>query len=165
MTRAEEAPMSEGPTPLQIFGAYAAAFEETYKDDDWKRLEPFFAADAVYSVVNLGPVTCSIRGRDAILAGLRKSIDGFDRRFDSRAVEILTGPEEDGSNVRAGWRVTYTCPGHPNAVISAYSVARVADGRIVELFDVYDAGVTESFGEWLRATGVTVDPSYVGDVG
>ena len=63
--------MSDQPTPIQIFGAYAAAFEETYKDDEWKRLEPFFAEDAVYSVVNLGPATCSIRGRDAILAGLR----------------------------------------------------------------------------------------------
>lgn len=153
--------MSDQPTPIQVFGAYAAAFEETYKDDEWKRLEPFFAEDAVYSVVNLGPATCSIRGRDAILAGLRKSVDGFDRRFDTRAVEILTGPEEDGSNVRAGWRVTYTCADHPDAVISAFSVARVVDGRIAELFDVYDAGVTESFEDWLRQTGVAVDPSYV----
>jgi len=153
--------MSDDLTPTAIFGAYAAAFEQTYKDDDWERLERYFADDAVYSVVNLGPASCSIRGRDAILAGIHKSVDGFDRRFDTRAVEILSGPEESGNNVRVEWRVTYTSAGRPDAVISAFSVARVADGRIVELFDVYDAGVAESFAEWLRETGMAVDPRYV----
>ena len=28
--------------------AYAEAFEETYEDDDWTRIEPFFTEDATY---------------------------------------------------------------------------------------------------------------------
>lgn len=152
--------MSSDPTPTQILGTYAAAFEETYKDDDWKRLERFFADDAVYSVVNLGAASCSIRGRDAILAGFRNSVDGFDRRFDSRTIELVAGPVENGTNVRVEWNATYTSAGRPDAVISAFTVARVAGGRIVELFDVYDAGVEEGFAEWLRETGMAVDPSY-----
>ncbi len=37
--------------PLQRFAAYAADFEKTYQDDDWKRLEGYFAEDAVYEVM------------------------------------------------------------------------------------------------------------------
>ena len=67
---------------------------------------------------------------------------------------------ENGTNVRVEWNATYTSAGRPDAVISAFTVARVAGGRIVELFDVYDAGVEEGFAEWLRETGMAVDPSY-----
>src|SRR4030095_10724846 len=35
---------------LQRFGESAQAFEKTYVDDDWTRLEPYFAPDAVYRV-------------------------------------------------------------------------------------------------------------------
>ncbi len=37
--------------PMSIadrYQSYAEAFEETYKDDDWTRIEPFFTEDAVY---------------------------------------------------------------------------------------------------------------------
>ena len=30
------------------YQAYAEAFEVTYEDDDWTRIEPFFTEDAVY---------------------------------------------------------------------------------------------------------------------
>ena len=36
------------------FLEYAAAFEATYVDDDWSRLERFFAPDVVYAVTG-GP--------------------------------------------------------------------------------------------------------------
>ena len=33
---------------LDRFKAYADAFEESFEDDDWSRIEPFFTEDAVY---------------------------------------------------------------------------------------------------------------------
>ena len=32
------------------FGAYAAAFEKAFENDDWSVVEPFFHEDAVYEV-------------------------------------------------------------------------------------------------------------------
>jgi len=43
------------------YQAYAAAFEESYLDDDWSHIEPFFTEYAVYEgepeASGLGPVT------------------------------------------------------------------------------------------------------------
>ena len=36
-------------TNLERFQAYADAFEATYADDDWQRLEEYFTTDAVYA--------------------------------------------------------------------------------------------------------------------
>ncbi|HME70466.1 MAG TPA: hypothetical protein VKM54_11450, partial [Myxococcota bacterium] len=47
----EEKTMNPDGTLLQRFVEYAQAFEKTYVDDDWTRLEPYFAPDAVYRVV------------------------------------------------------------------------------------------------------------------
>ena len=68
---------------MKVFMDYAAAFEQTFIDDDWSRLAPFFSEDATYEVRG-GPMACNISGRDAIFAGLRKSIDGMDRRCSDR---------------------------------------------------------------------------------
>src|SRR6478735_3425581 len=90
-TGADEAPEAGYPMPrgewyildmeiLQQFMAYAAAFEQTLVDDDWTRLRPFFAADAVYEVQS-EDVGCRLVGPEAIFAGMKKSLNGFDRRF------------------------------------------------------------------------------------
>ena len=55
---------------VQVFMDYAAAFEETYIDDDWSRLTPFFHEDARYEVRG-GPMACEIEGREAIFKGLK----------------------------------------------------------------------------------------------
>ncbi len=69
--------------PLQRFAAYAADFEKTFEDDEWTRLEGYFAEDAIYTVKGT-PFDCEVRGRDAIFRAIKKSIDGFDRHFDKR---------------------------------------------------------------------------------
>ena len=70
-------------TNLECFGAYAADFEQTYKDDDWSRLDRYFAPDATYQVKG-EPFTTNLKGREAIFKGIKKSLDGFDRRFATR---------------------------------------------------------------------------------
>jgi hypothetical protein len=147
-------------TPLQWFGAYAQDFEATFKDDDWSRLAPYFAPDATYEVSG-DPFTCTLRGRDAIFKGIKKSLDGFDRRFTSRDIALEGAPEIDGDTVSLSWAVTYTRPGDPPFVLRGRSSATYVDGRIVRLADSYDTSAADSFRTWLAAHGKDLDPAYV----
>ena len=55
----------------RCFMEYAAAFEETYKDDDWSRLGRYFTDDAVYEVRS-ETFAATLRGPDAIFTGIKK---------------------------------------------------------------------------------------------
>ena len=145
--------------PLQVFMGYAAAFEDTYVDDDWSRLTPFFHEDARYEVRG-GPMACEIEGREAIFKGLKKSIDGLDRRFDERVIEISDGPHvtkhTDGEEVSIGWLVTYRRDGAPNIVIPGRSVFTVVDGRIAAMRDEYDDTAMTPVEAWLQQYGANL---------
>jgi hypothetical protein len=147
-------------TPLQRFGAYAQDFEATFKDDDWSRLEGYFAPDATYEVSG-DPFTCSIRGRDAILKGIKKSLDGFDRRFATREIALEGPPSVEGDTVMLAWAVTYGRPGSPPLVLHGRSTATYAGDRIARLADSYDATAIATTRAWLREHGADLDPSYV----
>ena len=150
--------------PVQVFMDYAAAFEETYVDDDWSRLTPFFHEDARYEVRG-GPMACQIAGRDAIFRGLKKSIDGLDRRFDERTIEISDGPHvakvPDGEEVSIGWLVTYRRSDSPKIGIPGRSVFTVVDGRISAMRDEYDDTAMAPVEAWLQQYGADLDGSYV----
>jgi hypothetical protein len=145
--------------PLQLFADYAQDFERTYADDDWSRLEQYFTPDATYEVG--APFACSLRGPDAIFAGIRKSLDGFDRRFATREVAIEGAPSVEGDTVTLSWAVTYGRPGSPPLVLRGRSRATYADGRIARLADSYDAAAIASTTAWIRSHGADLDPSYV----
>ena len=91
---------------LEQFQAYADAFEETYVDDNWQRLEEYFTPDAVYAP---GDGTEAV-GRDQVLARLRDGVNGLDRRFDSRALSA-SQPSLDGDTVSLAWQLTEAWPG------------------------------------------------------
>ena len=145
---------------LSHFIQYATAFEQAYADDDWSRLIPYFADDAVYRVVS-DVFGCELRGPEAILRGIQKSVNGFDRRFATRQIEVTSGPEVEGDTVRLGWSVTYTLEGVEPFVLPGRSRARLRDGKLVELEDAYDASTMQAAAEWQHANGMTFDPSYV----
>jgi hypothetical protein len=144
---------------LPRFMAYARDFELTLKDDDWTRLRPYFAADAVYEVKSklLG---CRLTGPDAIFAGMKKSLDGFDRKFPQRHAEVTSGPSVSGDEMTMAWKVTYTKEGLPPFVLPGRSTVRYAGDLIAYLEDAYDAEVEEYFADWQRRAGVELDPRY-----
>src|SRR6056297_1850273 len=149
---------------LEIMLAYANAFEETYVDDDWTRLAPYFAEDAVYAVRG-GPMACEISGRDAIFRGLKKSLDGLDRRCDERSIELIDGPQvaatAGGAEVTLGWRVSYRYGDAPPANFTGRTVTTVADGVIIELRDEYIDSDLEGFVRWMCEYGEGLDVIYV----
>ena len=146
--------------PLQRFSAYAADFEKTFEDDDWTRLEGYFAADATYTVTGT-PFDCEVRGRDAIFRAIKKSIDGFDRRFDKREIEPDGPPVVEGNRVTFSGSGRYEKRGVDTLSIQLSETAELDEtGRIVSLEDVYPEGQDEML-RWLERYRAEFDASYV----
>ena len=149
---------------LQVFMDYAAAFEETYADDDWSRLTRFFPEDATYEVRG-GPLACKIAGRDEVFAGLKKSLDGLDRRCTDRKLELTDGPNTvdtgEGAEINLGWDVIYQYKDAPEMTVSGRSVFNIADGVIVAMRDEYEDEEMEALGAWMLQYGEGLDGSYV----
>jgi hypothetical protein len=144
---------------MQQFLAYAGDFEKTLADDDWSRLRQYFADDAVYTVEGTS-FACRLTGPTAIFAGIKKSLDGFDRKFTKRDIDVTSGPEITADQIRMGWKVVYTKEGLPPFVLRGRSTVRYAGDRIVALTDSYDPDMTDEFAAWQRKSGLTLDPSY-----
>jgi hypothetical protein len=133
---------------LERFQAYADAFEATYADDDWQRLEEYFTADAVYAP---GDGTEAV-GRDQVLARLRDGINGLDRRFDSRVLQA-SPPSSEGDTVSLSWQLTLSKADAPDFTATGIEHATYTDGAISRLEDVFDEGVAEGLGAWMAAHG------------
>jgi hypothetical protein len=146
--------------PTDRFLAYAQDFEQTYDDDDWTRLERHFAPDAVYEVRNTA-FGCRLEGVRPILAGLKKSLDGFDRRLDKRTIALTDGPSETADSVSFGWTATYTKPGAPPFVLRGRSTARLRGDVIVALVDEYPDGMDADAATWLAAHAPGLSAAYV----
>lgn len=151
-------------TALEVLLEYAAAFEETYVDDDWSRLSPYFAEDAVYEVRG-GPLACTLQKPAAIFAGLKKSVDGLDRKCDQRRIDVLGGPEvtstDGGDEVAIDWRVRYVYGDLPETGFAGRSVAVVNNGVITHLRDEYSDAELDNFEAWVTQNNVPVDGAYV----
>lgn len=144
---------------LQRFLAYAADFEKTLVDDDWSRLGQYFSDDAVYRV-DSELFGCELTGPDAIFAGMKKSLDGFDRNFPRREIATHGGPVVEGNELHVAWAVTYQKDELPDFVLRGKSLARICDDKIELLVDSYDESVIKDIDEWTRETNVELDPSY-----
>ena len=132
---------------LDRYQAYAEAFEESYVDDDWSRIEPFFTEDAVYE----GDPEDAI-GRDAVLAKLKAAVDAFDRKFDRRIPDFQT-PTVDGDTITMIWTVTYTKAGLPDLVIHGVERAIFEGDRIARLGGDFDPEASKAMSEWMAEHG------------
>ncbi|MDJ0847231.1 MAG: nuclear transport factor 2 family protein [Myxococcota bacterium] len=144
---------------VERFMAYAVEFEKTLADDDWSRLRPYFADDAVYRIES-ARFGCELEGRERIFAGMKKSLDGFDRNFDTRELAVTGGPDVKGDEMRVAWTVTYHKEGLPDYALRGRSLVRIPDERIVLLVDSFDDAAEVEMDDWARQTGVALDPSY-----
>lgn len=145
---------------IDDFMVYAAAFEQTYADDDWSRLEKFFAGDAVYEVES-SAFGCKLHGPKSIFAGIKKSLDGFDRRMESRTIELTSEPKTTENSFEVSWKVTYTKPGAPPFELRGHSRAKYENGKIVELVDSYSPEMDLESREWVSKHAPDLAVSYV----
>lgn len=144
---------------LQQFLAYAGAFEKTLGDDDWERLRPFFADDAVYEV-EAQSFGCRLQGATAIFAGMKKSLDGFDRKFDGRDVKLTEGPAVEGDEIRMRWEVIYRKQGVEPFTLRGRSLVRYGNGKLVYLCDSYEPSTEAEFTQWSQVNKLQLDPRY-----
>ena len=142
------------------FFEYAQDFEKTFVDDDWSRLERYFEPDAVYEVRNVR-FGCRLEGPAAIFRGIKKSLDGFDRRFAERRPEITDPPAEAGDTVSVGWAVTYVKEGAPPFRLRGRSTAHFRGERIAHLIDEYPDGMAAEAETWLGAHAPDFSAAYV----
>ena len=129
-------------TILDRYLAYADAFEESFRDDDWSRLEAYFTPGAVYEGEP------AARGRAAVLAKLKASVDAFDRGMDTRTPDFAR-PTVDGNTLTMKWSVSYTKKGLPDLVISGVETAEFDGDRIALLRDDFDPAAQKAMGEWM----------------
>ena len=130
---------------LERFGEYAVAFEQAYASDDWSLLERFFTEDASYETFGPAPIAGLAEGRAAVFDYFKNSVNGFDRRFATRELQVLAGPELRGDTVWMRWRGTYRQPGVPDVVLEGESTAHYAGDLISRLEDRMDEhGVKQS---------------------
>jgi hypothetical protein len=146
-------------TPLETFLAYFQAFEQTYVDDDWTRLERFLAPEAVYRVRGGGGFDCEIQGRDAIFAGIRRFLDGFDRQC-TREIRPVGAPALDANIVRVRGIAAYRRGESPELLLDIEEEAEFRDGVIVSLTDTYRTPVDEDMAAWIARWGEGLDPTY-----
>jgi hypothetical protein len=144
-------------THLETFMSYAAAFEQTYVDDDWQRLAPFFTDDAVYLVTGL-PSRYELRGRDNIFRGIKRSLDGFDRKCDGRAIVPTAPPTEVDGVITLHGLARYQRAGAPDLELRATITAELDAGRICRLHDHFTLDPAAI--AWLTQHAAGLDGSY-----
>ncbi len=128
------------------YQAYADAFEESFVDDDWSRIEQYFTEDAVYEG------DPDARGREAVLAKLKSGVDAFDRKMDTRTPDFQT-PSVEGNTLEMKWTVTYKKAGAPDLVLSGLETAVFEGERIALLRDDFDPESQRTIGEWMAEHG------------
>jgi len=131
---------------IDRFNEYAATFEDVFKSGDWSRLEPYFTEAAVYEILGGEPFAGRYEGRQAVIEYLKRSVEGFDQRFEDRELTTLKA-EERGDSVWIQWRITYRVGG-AELSIEGEETATFEGNRIVRLEDRFSpeaSALTQEF--------------------
>jgi ketosteroid isomerase-like protein len=126
---------------LTPFTNYAIKFEQAYASGDWTLVAPCFTEDAVYAVTGAPGMAGEHAGRAAVLAHFDGMTRGFDKRFTSREVVALEGPEERGDYVYMRWAAIYRLTGAPDLRMEGRSRAFFRGEQISRLEDEIPAEV------------------------
>lgn len=146
---------------IETWRTWTAAFDRAVESDDWESLRPLLTEDVTYTVSGV-PFACHLVGADAVLAGFRKSICGFDRHFDRRWWFGVGVREFAPDVVTARAMGVYQLGDRPLLHFSVPSLWRFCGGRIAAMQDCYDlaeADIQSALG-WLAEHAPHLDASY-----
>ena len=138
---------------IERYAAYAAAFEEAYESDNWSVLEPYFTEEAVYDFIAAPPLGGRHEGRATVLNDFKDAVNGFDRLFKSRKVDLLEGPVEKDGDVWVRWAATYELEGAPDLRMEGEDRASFAGDRIRLLEDRVTDEEGAKIGTYMAAHG------------
>ena len=143
---------------VERFGAYAEAFEQAYASDDWSVLEQYFTEDAVYNFIAAPPLGGRHEGRATILRDFQSAVNGFDRCFASRRIELIEGPLEKDGDVWMKWAAIYTLDGAPECRMEGEERAVFEGDRISLLEDSVTDAEGQRLGAYMEAHGDKLKP-------
>lgn len=148
------------PSDLERFYGYVRAFEVAYLADVWSGVADCFHPEARHVVPNAGPVLATDdRGRDAVIAGLRASVNALDRRFDARLVELVAGPELRPEGIWMRFGVTLRRAGLTELRFEGDHLAVYDDGRIALLEETIEPGEGARVDAFLREHDAALKPA------
>ena len=132
---------------IKIFETYAEAFELGFASRDWQVVDDLLADDVTWSLEGLPAPTGGTQvGRKAVIAKIRKSIDGFDRRFDLRKPEMTSPLTAIPSGIYMLWQVTYTRHGLPPFVLRGEEWDLFCDGKMTMHYErFHNAGEMQTY--------------------
>ena len=136
----------------QLFHAYAEAFEETLKDDNWQRLAPYLAKGLRYRNAEAD----DLEGREAALRYLESSVNGLDRRFDQRRFVGNPTIVSRDDQVEMRFTVCYEKAGCEPLKLSGTEVATIRNGCIEAMHDEFDHPSQLRFAEWMDKHGAAL---------
>ena len=131
-----------------IFENFASDFEMAIDDDDWTRLEKYFADDASY--INVGAPDPKCIGREAIIAYLKADVADYDRRFDSRSLVALTSPVVEGNRLSRKWRCIYSLTGVPDLVVEGEARYQFEGNLIKILEEEVTSDSMQEISKWMQ---------------
>lgn len=119
---------------LPTFGNYAADFEQSLRDNDWTRLEQYFATDSSY----LPGDGSEAVGRAAVMQALQDSVNALERKCDTR--ELIGEPDisEAGDTITLNYELKYTKSGLPDLHLKGCETVDYANGLIQRMEDVFE---------------------------
>jgi steroid delta-isomerase-like uncharacterized protein len=147
------------PSDLQRFLDYARTFEVAQAVHAWPLLERLFHPDAEHVVHEGGSLGGTDVGRDAVIAGLAKSVLDHDRRFDVRIPEILAGPEPRSDGVWMRYALTLRRAGLPDLRLEGEHLTRYAGGAIRRIEEWLPPGTPERVASYLAEHGPALRPA------
>ena len=136
---------------IDKFESFATDFELTVQDDDWSRLEKYFAKDATY--LNAGSHDPKCEGREAILAYFKNDVSNYDRLFDSRTLVALTLPVTEGNRLSRRWRCIYSLAVTPDLVVEGEARYVFEGDLIKEIEEEPTSASMQRVDEWMQKYG------------
>ena len=137
---------------------FATDFEIAYNDDCWDNVSLHFTEGAIYEIKNTS-FACRLEGRDAIIAGFKKSLNGFDRHL-TRRMWVVEGPYETSAKLSFVWHGVYSATGIPPLELSARQTLNFNGKKITHLTDDYLPGYGESARRWIEDHRPDLNPAY-----
>ena len=136
---------------LDKFVEYAVTFERAYESRDFSVLEPCFTQDATYATHAPGLPDQRSEGRAAVLDHMAWMTEEFDRKFNSRQLLRVAGPEAIDDYVELHGIAVYTLATGERCHLALTEQAYFSDGKINRLVDRLSLGAAHEM-QWFVET-------------